>query len=420
MEKEALNMSDLFATQLAKFADVIIKIGLNIQPEQRLVIDARLESVPVVWALTRSAYASGARYVVVMWRDHELERIRIQHAPAEFMSEYSTWHFKGQADYLDNGDALLNVFVPATDNFNGLDTDKVRAFYRTQSSEYDQVRTRVFRNLAPRCTVGGVGSQWAQQVFPDVTPDEAVNKLWQAIFFACRVHEPDPVAAWQAHIVDLRRRYEYLNAKQYDSLHYTAPGTDLTVGLAKNHVWVGGSGVSQNGIEFVQNMPTEEIYTMPHRDRVDGVVTATKPMLYGSSLVDNFSLRFENGVVVQAEAKAGQDALNNLLETDAASRCLGEVALVPHSSPISQSGVLFYNTLFDENASNHLALGNAYRFTLRDGESMSDEEFAAAGGNSSQSHSDFMIGSEEMNVDGILADGTREPVMRSGEWAFDV
>jgi aminopeptidase len=233
------------------------------------------------------------------------------------------------------------------------------------------------------------------------------------------VHDDDPVTAWTRHLAELGARTSSLNSRKFSALHYTGPGTDLTVGLPEGHVWHTAGMTTKSGIGFVANIPTEEVYTLPHKDRIDGVVASTMPLSYGGSLIDGFTLKFTGGRVVEARAKAGQDALDNLLNTDAQARALGEVALVPHSSPISQVDHIFLNLLFDENASNHLALGNAYRNTMDGGGDMTADEFAAAGGNESLAHVDFMIGSGAMDVDGVMADGTTEPVMRQGEWAFD-
>jgi aminopeptidase len=233
----------------------------------------------------------------------------------------------------------------------------------------------------------------------------------------CRLDADDPVAAWRRHIDALSARAELLNERRYDALRYQGPGTDLTIGLPPAHVWVSGCTVSRSGIQFTANLPTEEVFTMPHKDRAQGVVRSSKPLSYGGTLIEDFMVRFDGGRVVEVKAARGEAVLRQLVETDAGAARLGEIALVPQSSPISQSGRLFYNTLFDENAATHVALGAAYKFTMRGGESMDEESFARAGGNRSVVHVDFMIGSAELDIDGVLADGTAEPLMRAGEWA---
>ncbi len=261
---------------------------------------------------------------------------------------------------------------------------------------------------------------WATKVFPDLDGDAAVAALWESIFRICRVDQDDPIGAWQTHIAALKLRREALDAKQYRSLRYRAPGTELELGLPDDHRWMGGESRSKTDTLFVANMPTEEVFTLPHRDRADGLVSSSKPLSYAGTLIEEFSLRFEAGRVVEVKAGKGEATLRKLVETDEGAGRLGEVALVPHGSPISQSGLLFLNTLYDENASSHLAVGRAYRICLEGGAEMSDENFLAAGGNDSLVHVDFMIGSELMDVDGVLDDGRVEPVMRKGEWAFEI
>jgi aminopeptidase len=250
-----------------------------------------------------------------------------------------------------------------------------------------------------------------------VPTEEAVDRLWDAIARMCRLDSADPLGAWESHLANLGARSDYLNAKRYSALKYTGPGTNLTLGLPAGHTWVSGRSVSAKGIPFTANLPTEEVFTIAHRDQVDGTVRASKPLSYGSTLIEGFTITFERGRVVRMDAERNADTLERLLDTDEGARRLGEVALVPHNSPISQSGLLFYNTLFDENAASHVALGNAYKFTLKGGNEMNDQEFEQAGGNRSAVHVDFMIGSGELDVDGVLSNGAMEPVMRKGEWA---
>ncbi len=417
-----------FERDLEKYAEVIVKVGLNLRAGQRLMIGAPffgtdgtpLEAYPLVRQIVRAAYQAGAQYVGVNWDDEALQRIRVQHAPADTMTETATWKTDAATDYLDHGDAYMLIFASDPDLMNGLDPEKVQAKQQAEAEHLQKLLTRFASNASNWLVVGASVRSWAAKVFPDSEGDEAVSQLWEAIFEACRVKQEDPVAGWQRHIAALSKRAAYLNARRYSALRYAAPGTDLTIGLPERHLWESGGLTAQNGIAFVANIPTEEVFTMPHKDHVDGVVTLTKPLSYAGTLIEHVTFNFSAGRVVDATAKTGQEALDNLLNTDENSRSLGEVALVPHSSPISQTNLLFYNILFDENASNHLALGNAYRFNMDGGGEMTAEEFASAGGNESISHVDFMIGSSTMNVDGITVDGSTEAIMRNGEWAFDV
>jgi len=278
----------------------------------------------------------------------------------------------------------------------------------------------ISRNSINWCVVASSSPAWAHKIFPELPQAEAEEKLWQAIFETTRAVQPDPVVAWQEHIKSLRKRAEYLQAKNYSALHYKGPGTDLTVGLPYGHKWISAQALAENGVVFTANMPTEEVFTLPDRHRADGIVTSTFPLSYGGSLIEDFSLRFENGCITKVHAKKNEAILQRLVDTDEGSTRLGEVALVPASSPIAKRGHLFYNTLFDENASCHIAIGRAYRFSLVGGEELTEEEFISAGGNVSLNHVDFMIGSPRMDIDGIKEDGTREPVMRAGEWAIAV
>ena len=410
---------------LRKYAEAIVKVGLNLRRGQRLIItNATARGVPpagraLVHEVTRAAYTAGARFVDVLWGDEELMRLRLQHAPGDSLGEYPTWQIKGILDMIKNGDALLSIYANDPDVYKGLDPERVGAMQKSHLENYQDVSINITRNSINWCVVASAAPAWAAKMFPDLTPREAQEKLWQAIFETTRIVEPDPVAAWGVHIQKLRRRADYMQAKKYTSLHYRSEQTDFTVGLPYGHKWISAQSLAENGVIFTANMPTEEIFTLPDRQRADGVVASTFPLSYAGSLIEDFTVRFENGKIVNVTAKKNEAILKKLVDTDEGSTRLGEVALVPASSPIARRGHLFYNTLFDENASCHIAIGRAYRFTLIGGEELTDEEFATAGGNTSLAHVDFMIGSPQIDIDGIREDGTREPVMRSGEWAFD-
>jgi len=419
---------DDFERKLEKYAEVIVKVGLNLQPGQRLIIGAPsfgidgtpLEAYPLVRKIVKTAYQAGAKYVAVNWDDEELQRIRVQNASLDSMSESATWKTEVAVKYVDNGDAIMLVYAQNPNLLDGLEQQKLEIKQKVEAEQWSKVRSRLFAGAANWLIVAAPIVSWATKVFPDLSQDAAKARLWDAVFQACRINQDDPVAGWKRHVAELAKRAAYLNGKRYAALKYRAPGTELTIGLPEGHIWDSGSLTTRKGITFVANIPTEEVFTIPHKDRIDGMVTATKPLSYGGNLIENFTLKFSGGRVVDATAESGEDALNSILNTDTGSRSLGEVSLVPHSSPISQSGLLFYDTLFDENASNHIALGSALRFCLKGGAKMTDNQFAAAGGNQSLIHVDFMIGSDEMDVDGITAERTVEPVTRRGEWAFNV
>lgn len=410
---------------LKKYAEAIVKVGLNIRTGQRLIITLAAtrgvphQFAPLVREVTKAAYAVGAKYVDVIWGDEEMLRLRAQHAPRDSFNEYSTWQVDAIVKMIENGDALLSISGANPDLLGGLDPEVVGWIQKTHLQHFSRVTERVATNAINWCVVAAAGEEWAKKVFPNHSPNVAQKKLWKAIFETSRIDNPDPIAAWETHIVNLHKRAKYLQAKRYTALHYSGPGTDFTLGLPNGHLWISAQSVAQNGVAFTANMPTEEVFTLPDRNRADGIVTSTFPLSYDGALIEDFQVTFENGRVTRVKAKKGEAVLQKLVDTDEGSHRLGEVALVPASSPIARRGHLFYNTLYDENASCHIAIGRAYRFTLTGGEGLSDEEFVSAGGNVSLSHVDFMIGSPKMDIDGVKQDGSHESVMRQGEWAFE-
>jgi aminopeptidase len=417
-------MIENFEQMLQKYAEVVVKIGLNIQSGQRLIIGGPysrgvdIEAAPLVRLIAASAYQTGARYVDVIWADPSLRLLRYQMAPRDSFDEYPLWPVNARLDYLKNADALLTVSADDPNLLKGQDTTLIGQELHAYARHNKPVREYISRNAINWCVIAASVRGWAARVFPDKSPEEQVNNLWNAIFSICRIDQPDPVVAWERHVKDLTVRSDYLNAKAYDALHYTGPGTDLTIGLPEGAIWMAAGSRSVSGIDFIANLPTEEIFTLPHRQRINGTICSSRPLNNSGNLIDEFSLTFEKGKVVKADAKQGEAVLKQLLATDENAPSLGEVSMVPYSSPISLTKTLFYNTLIDENAASHLALGSAYRFTLKDGEGMSDEQFMAAGGNMSGVHVDFMVGSRELDIDGLSQDGTPEPIMRKGEWAF--
>jgi aminopeptidase len=413
-------MSPDFEQNLRKYAELAVKIGVNVQPGQRVIIQAGIDQAMLARLVAASAYQAGARLVDVIWDDEQMQLIRFQHAPRDSFDEAPDWLPNAFLEYAQRGDARISIRGNDPDLLKDQDPELVALSRKALNIKLQPFADLLMRSELNWLVISAPVPSWAAKVFPELPAEQQVPRLWDMIFDVCRLKQPDPIGAWEQHIAQLSARAEYFNRKQYAALHYRAPGTDLRVGLPKNHIWKSARDTSTRGIVFVPNMPTEEIFTLPHKDQVSGVVTASKPLNYGGALIENFRLTFAEGRVVDIEAESGADTLRGLIASDAGAARLGEVALVPHSSPIAQSGLLFYNTLFDENAASHFALGRAYRFTLKDGAAMPDEEFASAGGNNSLVHVDFMIGSAEMDIDGLAEDGTAEPVMRAGEWAFDV
>lgn len=418
-----MNSSD-FEKKLAQYAEVALKVGLNLQPGQRLLITnvssggVTLEAAPLVRQLAAAAYRSGARFVDVLWADEPLRLMRFERAPRDSFEEYPDWQVAATLEYIERGDAVLSVKADDPDLLRGQDPALVGLARKAAWQHLAPVMEHIERNSTNWLVIAGATRAWAARVFPEVQADQQVDRLWESIFAMCRLDAADPVAAWRAHEANLTARRDYLNGKGYGALHFTAPGTDLTVGLPRGHSWESAGMPSRQGIDFIANLPTEEVFTLGDRWRAEGTVRASLPLSYGGTLIEDFMVTFAQGRVVSATAARGEAVLRSLLDTDDGARRLGEVALVPHSSPIAKTGRLFLNTLIDENAASHLALGSAYRFSLKGVEVLSDEAFAAAGGNTSLVHVDFMIGSGEMDVDGITQSGAVEPVMRGGEWAF--
>jgi aminopeptidase len=409
-----------FEVNLLKYAELLVRVGLNLQPKQRLLIYAPLPAAPLVHAVAACAYRAGARLVDVLYYDDQLLLTRFQYAPRESFDEVSPWRNRASVEHAQQGDAVLSIAGQDPDLLSGQDPDLINRYSLALSKMNRPYAEEVMRDTHSWAIASFPTEAWAAKVFPAMPPAQRQDRLWEAIFKTCRIDQPDPIAAWQTHLQHLSTRRDYLNHKRYAALHYQAPGTDLTIGLADQHQWVSGATHTPAGIKFVANLPTEEVFTLPHKDRTEGIVRSSKPLSYNGVLIEDFSLTFKEGHVVEVHARTGEAVLRNLIATDAGASSLGEVALVPQSSPVSQSGLLFFNTLFDENAASHVALGRGLHFCLPGGADLTDEEFAAHGGNSSLIHVDFMIGSGEMHIDGITADGAREPVMRRGEWAVAI
>jgi aminopeptidase len=409
--------------RLETYGDLAVRVALNLQPGQRLLIigplvngGVSLEAAALVRAVAASAYRAGAELVEPIWGDEPLLVTRFTDARRETLTAYSRWLPQALVDHVTHGGAMLSIYANDPDLLASYPPELVGGLQQAVSREVVPFRQLISRNDTNWAVIAAAGDAWAAKVFPDAPAEERCARLWQTIERMCRLDRPDPVAAWQEHLALLAERSTYLNARRFSALRFTGPSTDLTVGLPSGHVWVSGQSTSRNGIAFVANLPTEEVFTIADRARVVGTVRATKPLSYAGTMIEDFTLTFKDGRVVDLAAKRGEAVLRQLVSTDDGAGRLGEVALVPHGSPIAQSGLLFYNTLFDENAASHVALGTAYKFTLERGDTMDEDTFGRAGGNKSAVHVDFMIGSGEVDVDGVTGSGTLEPVMRRGAW----
>lgn len=409
-------MSGDFSEKLRRFAEVAIKVGVGLQPGQKLFVNANIEALPLTRLVVEEAYKAGSRLVVTQLYDEQFNLARYRYAPRDSFQEYAAFMVEARLKALDEGYAWLSILADDPEILREQDPELIRQASQTAARFSKPFSDRISGFATNWCIIGAASQRWAKLVFPDETPRRQIERLWEAIFKVSRVDQDDPVASWQTHVQNLERRVQQLNAKRYAALHFRGPDTDLRVGLAEGHLWAGGAGRAQNGAKCIPNMPTEEVFTTPHRERVDGWVRSTKPLSLHGNLLEGIRVRFEQGQVVEAHADKGQEILRHLLETDDGARRLGEVALVPHSSPISTSGLLFYEALYDENAASHIALGASYNECLQGGMSLTPEQKRAAGANDSLIHIDWMIGSEKVDVDGIAQSGSAEPLMRKGEW----
>jgi aminopeptidase len=407
--------------KLDRLAEVAIRVGLGLRRGQELVMTAALDTLPLVRRITEHAYKAGATLVTSLLVDEESTLLRYQYGENEGFDHAAGWLYDGIAAAFKGGAARLAVAGGNPALLSRQDPEKVGRANRAMSAAYRPALELITRHDINWTIVAAATPAWAATVFPELPAAQALEKLWAAIFAASRADLPDSVAAWREHDANLHRRADLLNRKRYAALHFKAPGpdgsgTDLRVGLADDHIWLGGGMTAGNGQYCIPNMPTEEVFTTPHKDRTQGYVTSTKPLSYQGTMIEGIRVHFEGGRVVEAKASKGEEVLNRMIETDDGARQLGEVALVPHSSPIAHSGLLFNNTLFDENAASHIALGQAYSSCLKNGDTLTPEQLARLGANDSLIHVDWMIGSKKMDVDGVTAEGEAEPLMRQGEW----
>ncbi|WP_270269469.1 aminopeptidase [Enterococcus lactis] len=406
-----------FNELLKKYARLIAETGVATEKGHTVVLQISVDQALLARLITQEAYKLGAAEVIVQWTDDQIQREFLLHAATDRIENVPQSKIDQADEWLEKGASRISVVSADPDAFAGVDSQRVASYQAAAGKALMNLRKATQANKVSWTVVAAAGKQWAAKVFPDLSEEEQVDALWDQIFKTTRVYEEDPVLAWKKHDEKLAKKAEELNQEQFSALHYTAPGTDIIIGLPKNHLWEGAGSYNARGEKFMANMPTEEVFTAPDSHRVDGYISSTKPLSYAGTIISGMKFTFKDGKVVDFSAEQGEDVLAKLLDTDEGARRLGEVALVPDPSPISQSGIIFFNTLFDENASNHLALGSAYAFSVKGGTEMSDEELAEAGLNRSQTHVDFMVGSDKMDIDGIREDGSTVPIFRNGDWA---
>lgn len=406
-----------FKENLENYARLITEIGVNVQKGHTIVVQISVDQAELARLITKKAYELGAAEVIVQWTDDFVQREFLAFAADDRLETIPQHKVDQTEDWIAKGASRISVVSSNPDALAGIDHQRVATYQAASGKALLNLRKATQANKVSWTVVAAAGQDWAQKVFPDLSPEDAQDKLWDEIFKTTRIYENDPVAAWKAHDEKLQKKADELNKEQFTALHYTAPGTDIIIGLPKNHLWEGAGSYNARNEKFMANMPTEEVFTAPDSRRVDGYISSTKPLSYAGTIISGMKFTFKDGKVVDFSAEQGQEVLKNLLETDEGATRLGEVALVPDPSPISQSGITFFNTLFDENASNHLALGSAYAFSIQGGTEMNEEELKEAGLNRSQTHVDFMVGSDQMDIDGIREDGSTVPIFRNGDWA---
>lgn len=404
---------------LQKLAKLAVRIGVNIQKDQNLVVNSPIECSEFARALAEEAYKAGARDVSINYSDEKFSKIRYTHADLDVFKEVPDWFVAKQNNAVEKGSALISVYADDPDLLKDVDPEKIKTASAAIQSATEAYHMAMMNNECRWCVVSVPTVGWAAKVFPGVEPETAVDMLWESIFKATRADQDDPIAAWHQFNKSFEDKTRFLNHSQFVKFIYkNSLGTDIEVGMPENHIWAGGSEKAADGVEFFPNIPTEEVFSAPHKDKVNGTLVSSHPLVYNGQLIDNFSLTFKDGKVVSYQAETGEEALKNLIEASEGSNYLGEISFVPYHSPISDMDTLFYNTLFDENASCHFALGAAYPTCVKDGSSMSVDELKEAGLNYSTTHVDFMVGTEDLSITGIQADGTQVPIFVNGDWAI--
>lgn len=408
----------MFKDLLLKYAKLAAIKGINIQKGKLLVINSPIECNEFARMIAEEAFKAGASDVVINYNDEKFNKIRFENVSEEVLSFTPQFEKDKYNYYVEEGASFLSISASDPDLLKDIDASKIATVQKSRREALKRYYEACNSNENAWCIVSVPTEGWAKKVFENTSSKEAVEKLWDAIFTVMRIKENNPVKAWNIHLKTLRKKVNELNAHNFKYIHFTnSLGTDLKVELVKNHIWCGGEDTTKNGIEFIANMPTEEVFTTPKLDGVNGTVFSSKPLSYCGNLINNFSLTFKEGKVIDCTAETGLDVLKEIIKTDENSCRLGEVALVPYDSPISNSNIIFYNTLYDENASCHLALGSSYPSCIKNGENMTKEQLLDAKANFSLTHVDFMIGTNDTNIVGVKEDGTKITIFQNGNWA---
>lgn len=405
--------------QIDKYVELVIQKGINIQKGQILVISSPVEVYDFTRKLVKQAYELGASEVVVHWNDEVVGKYKYVYGAEDIFDTFPEWQKESMEYYRKKGAAFLSVYATDPDILKEVDKTRVARFQKAKSLALKEYYENVMGNSNQWCVISVPTQAWAKRVFPELSTEVAILEMWKLILKIVRADKENPILEWENHLNTLKARMDYLNKKRFAKLICrNSLGTNLEIGLPEGHKWISGGEKSKAGVEFVANIPTEEIFTMPHREKVNGVVVSSKPLIYGGSVIDKFTLTFKDGEVINYSAEVGEEILGKLLSMDENSKYLGEVALVEYDSPISKSERVFYNTLFDENASCHLAFGGAYPVCLENSEGQSEEELKERGMNNSLTHEDFMIGTEDMEIVGIDSEGRETIIMKNGNFVF--
>ena len=405
-----------FKDKLNKYAQLVVEVGSNVQEGDTVSIAAPVESAEFARMLAENSYKAGAHEVIINWRDDVITRLAYENQPVEVLEDIAQYAYDRAEYFAKKGQKSISISAADPELLKGIDSQKIQRASKAMSEKFQPLRKYTMNDINSWTVISVPTQKWAEKVFPN--SENPVEDLWEAIFKTVRVDKENPIKEWEDHLNTLTKKSDWLNEMNFEFLRYkSSNGTDLEIRLPEGHIWTAASSLNSKGESFVPNMPTEEVFTLPHKDGVNGVVHSAKPLVYAGNVIDEFWLKFEDGAVVDFDAKKGKETLQSLFDKDERARRLGEVALVPYDSPISNSNILFFNTLFDENASCHLALGKAYPTTIKNGENMTDEELSEHGVNDSYAHEDFMVGTEDLDIIGVKHDGSEVQVFKNGNWA---